>query len=371
MSTIETRPPRAVVTGANGFVASNLIAVLLDQGTDVCALARGGRDRVVAALDAAVTGTARGDAWSGEMIEFDLGEPQLGISAADAELAFREPCDFWHIAANVSLSPNRADSLWETNHGGTTRALDLFAAHAKPGSRFMYVSTAYVCGVCEGDAPEAWFPADDLGAFRTVYEATKRAAEIEVRDRAEQGGMDVRVFRLGQVVGDSVSGVCTSSAGVYQVLDDLTRVHDAFPDETVRIEIGPETTANLVPIDLLVDWLVRLAQAPAPEGDPIVHLTDERGLELRRLVDIIREELGLPIHAATPADFEAEPATQIERLVATRIRNSGRYFAEPIGFSRANLVRALGVDEPACDEDTFRRLLTAYGAKSGAPQGAA
>ena len=79
--------------------------------------------------------------------------------------------------------------------------------HARPGSRYVHIGTAYQCGLDTGGrVSEDWPASAPPDRFRNFYEYSKREAEIALaRSRSVQESA-VLVARLGVMVGHSRTG---------------------------------------------------------------------------------------------------------------------------------------------------------------------
>ncbi|PXX55590.1 nucleoside-diphosphate-sugar epimerase [Nocardia tenerifensis] len=350
----------AVVDGANGYVASNTICEMRRRGIRVKALARGARTRVFEALEAATLNEGEPPATMSDVETFDceLTEERLGIDDFTAAAIFSEPCDYWHFAAAVDLSPNRPALLEEVNIRGTERALRLFVEHSRPGSRFFLISTAYVGGVMDAPTAETWLPITDDTRFRTVYEATKRGGELVFRDFVREHGVDGSVFRLGQVVGSAKTGHTTSDFGIYNFMTNMRRVAHRFPGGDAAVQVAEGATLNLVPIDTCVEWLLALAEVDEPPR--IVNLTDRVGVPAPDTVRLIGAGLGMTLRPVTPENWDDAQLTALDRAVATRMAYTGKYLLDRIEFDRGNLEATLRVPDEVCDLGLVERLVAWY-----------
>ncbi|RDI65548.1 SDR family oxidoreductase [Nocardia pseudobrasiliensis] len=354
-------PTVAVVDGANGYVASNTICEMVKRGVRVKALARGARTRVPQALAMATVNEGELPPPGVEKVETyecELTRENLGIDDAVAAEIFAEPCDFWHFAAAVDLSPNRPALLAEVNTRGTERALRLFAEHARPGSRFFLISTAYVGGVSDTPTREDWLPITADCRFRTVYEETKRGGELIFRDYLTEHGIDGAVFRLGQVVGSSKTAHTTSDFGIYNFMKGMRRVAARFPGGSAAVQVGESATLNLVPIDICVDWLLALAEVEKPPR--IVNLTDRVGVSAAETVRTIGAGLGMTLRPVHTRDWADSRLSTLDRAVAARLAYTGKYLVDTIEFERRNLESTLTVPDAVCDLDLVERLVDWY-----------
>ncbi|MEU7138791.1 SDR family oxidoreductase [Nocardia sp. NPDC046473] len=350
----------AVVDGANGYVASNTICELLKRGVRVKALARGARTRVPEALDSATVneGETPPDLTDLETYDCELTQEYLGIDDFEAATIFSEPCDFWHFAAAVDLSPNRPALLQDVNTKGTERALRLFVERSLPGSRFFLISTAYVGGVSDKPTEENWLPVTEDTRFRTVYEETKRGGELVFRDFVQEYGVSGAVFRLGQVVGSSKTAHTTSDFGIYNFMTNMQRVARRFPGGDAAVQIGEDATLNLVPIDTTVAWLLALAEVD--DLPRIVNLTDRVGVPAAETIEMIGTGLGMRLRPVAPQNWDDGTLSVLDRAVATRMAYTGKYLLERIEFDRRNLESAIQVPDAVCDLALVERLITWY-----------
>src|SRR5215469_17363536 len=120
------------LTGATGFVGSNLVLELLGQPeTEVYALIRpageSSEERLQAALHHAAHAAGYGDALDQSIaerchaVEGDIHSENCGTSAG----AFPRPDEFWHVAASLRYEDRYAAEIFRTNVEGTHNALAL------------------------------------------------------------------------------------------------------------------------------------------------------------------------------------------------------------------------------------------------------
>ena len=187
-----------VIDGANGFVASHLIGALVARGDSVVALARASEEVVRRKVSDALSTLHLDPALvkNVQVRAFSLAEPDLGISASEV---FVEPCTYWHGAALITFFPRREAELHAVNVIGSANVFAAFARHAKPGSRYVHVSTAYQHGTTQGRALEQWPEYAHPFEFRNYYEHSKRMAEVELSQTGLGQNGDVLVTRLGRV----------------------------------------------------------------------------------------------------------------------------------------------------------------------------
>ncbi len=271
-----TREPiEVLLTGATGFLGHYVLAELLAQPHIRCRVllrppvsensAR--LDRLLAEIGlnlSALIDDKRVVPVEGELPD-SLGSAEF--SGVDVVL---------HVAGNTTFHADGSGEPAKTNVDGT-RALLALAADAKI-RRFVFVSTAYVCGEQVGHLPEAFYPT--LPPVRNDYERSKWEAEQLVW----QWGSAERVATICRpsiLFGDSRTGRATAVKGLYLVAratEILARAMDSSRDADrhhipLRILGRSDATCNVVPIDWAARHIARIATEPAAESS-VHHVTN-------------------------------------------------------------------------------------------------
>ncbi|WP_367127621.1 SDR family oxidoreductase [Saccharothrix sp. HUAS TT1] len=323
-----------VVDGANGFVASHLIGALVARGDSVIALARASEEVVRRKVADALT-TLHLDPALVKKVQvrpFSLAEPGLGTPTSEL---FAEPCAYWHSAALITFFPRREAELHAVNVVGSANTAAAFARHAKPGSRYVHVSTAYQHGTTQGKALEQWPEYGHPSEFRNHYEHSKRLAEVALSqtELAQKG--DVLVTRLGVMVGHSGTGRALSDLGVYDFIRVIALFARRTPGERVRFVCHPRATLHLTPVDSTVDRLLALVGGPLDR--PVRHLVPPTAVPVADLFAAISRHLPVELVAVTAADVEAEPFGRFEAIVNMRCKFTSPYLRHEYEFeSRAD-----------------------------------
>lgn len=175
------------VTGASGFVGSELAAAFARHGRRVVCLLRGGAARLPEIVQ-----RHRLDADAASRIQAadcDLASPGLGLDRAGRALV-ADTQAVVHCAADVSLARGY-DSMRQVNVEATRRLLELAGAD---GKHFCHVSTVAVGA--HRELPEDFVDAHD--GLRDGYQRSKWAAEELVRQAAADG-LGAACCRLGRV----------------------------------------------------------------------------------------------------------------------------------------------------------------------------
>ena len=191
---------KALVTGASGFLGSNVARVLAASGREVRVLMRGSSDR------RAIEGC-----------DFEIAEGDI----IDAEACKRaaEGCDeVYHVAALYKLFTRNKKEMYDANVGGTRNVIE---AAAKAGaSRIVYTSTVGAIGnVGDGTPGNESSPVtekDMVGPYKHSKFLAEREAERLQRERdlplvivspsTPIGPYDVKPTPTGRIVLDFLNG---------------------------------------------------------------------------------------------------------------------------------------------------------------------
>ncbi|NOJ52618.1 non-ribosomal peptide synthetase [Myxococcus xanthus] len=256
------RPPRhLLLTGATGFVGAFLLKELLDRlpARIHCLIRAAGREEAGARLERKLRAYGLWEERFRERIEpvpGDLAEPGLGLSSAQLEALAGRVDAIYHCGAVVSfLYPYR--EMRAPNVQATQALLEL-ACRGRP-KVFHHVSTLSVFPphlrqggglLAEDDAIEG------ATGFRTGYAQSKWVAERLVA-QARSRGMQVAIYRLGNVTGHS-------QTGVWNTTDFVTRSLKSF------IQLGSmpvlDGTLDLLPVDFVAKAIVHLSREPQSFG---------------------------------------------------------------------------------------------------------
>jgi UDP-glucuronate 4-epimerase len=184
--------PRYLITGAAGFIGSNVVHQLLERGDEVI-----GIDNL-------------NDAYDTRLKEWRLAQLRglPGFSFHHLDICDRDPLaaifrngpiqGVINLAARAGVRPSVADP-WiynDANNTGTLNLLDLCVRHDVP--KFVLSSTSSLYG---GDNPRPYAEASSTDRPLSPYAASKKAAEVMCYTYHYLHGIDVTVFRYFTVYG--------------------------------------------------------------------------------------------------------------------------------------------------------------------------
>ena len=322
---------RLLVTGATGFVGGAVARRLARDGHDVRALVRPSADGT--ALHAAGIDVVAGD----------VRDP------ASVALALQGCSHAIHLAAAKSGSHAL---LHEVNVRGTANVME--AARTTGLERVVFGSTLGVHGFVTGKTIDERSPVRP----NTPYRLSKWHAEEVARDAHRRAAVPLVVARISTVVGRGALAWLSLARGI--------------ATGRMRLIGRGDNGIDLVPVDDLVDGLVRCTLVPAIEGRCYV-LGSREPTSFGRFTTTIAAALGVP---APQAGSTALPFRVAQRVAATVFRLTG--FASHFVHSREVLVadkrtsnaraRAeLGYDPSASVDEAVRAMIAGFVADGRLP----
>lgn len=175
-----------------------------------------------------------------EIIESDLNNPNLLYNIKECDYIF-------HAAALTDLdAPLKI--LRQENLVNTQKLL-FFAKKLSSFKKFIYFSTAFVCGTLKGTITEAQKPQ----SFNNFYEQTKKEAEYAI----ENFNIPYLILRPSIVIGNTDIGYTKHFKVIYAVFR-IWQNH--FLSHYVPID--PKAIIDLIPIDYLIKASVYFAFNP-------------------------------------------------------------------------------------------------------------
>ncbi|WP_461201112.1 SDR family oxidoreductase [Anoxybacillus sp. TBDG-1] len=308
-----------LVTGATGFLGQNLVKTLVRKGYTTYLIVR----------DEEKTRQIFQDEMPHiRILKGDVRLPFLGLSQNERQTIKNKIDIIYHCAALVKFDEDLREQIFQTNIDGTKHTLQLAKELNIP--RFFHVSTAYTLG-CEEHGKEALYDTNRL--FSNPYEESKCIAEHEVWKYKDT--FDISIFRPSIIVGDSQNGVAQSDYTIYGVI----KVFEAFRDfcekrkkDHIRLFISDHATANFIPVDFVVDALVKGIERA--EKNRIYHIVTSNHLHMLEIMKSLKElaSFGQLQIISTPFD----DWTTLERRLMIALSPFQPYLNRRIEFEHTN-----------------------------------
>jgi len=293
---LKTFPKVVFLTGATGVLGGRILKDLLQSTSSrIYCLARGKdvlhcRERVRSFLRVYDHNGALESEFLARVIVLrgDVIQDRLGLSGATfAELQSRTDITI-HAAANTSLLL-KYKRLEPINVQGTGRVIEFCLGTVE--KKLSYVSTYTVMGDKTFDNSVRFQETDyDMGqGFEHMsYQLSKFRAEAMVRE-ARKRGLKWRIFRPGQIHGDSITGAYphseTQATGLFYDLFKTAMDTGVMPESYSYYDVVP------------VDYVSRGIIALSVDGEnlfDVYHLTNPDAKTFSQVMGLLRE-IGYPI----------------------------------------------------------------------------
>lgn len=282
----------AIVTGANGFIGSYLVQVMLKRGWTVYALGRAKHGvtwpkRVLAALGAASMANELPDLSRLHCYEADLTRLDLGLAKMPAPLA-ESKAVLVHLAGDTRFVPPDPAAQRQANVDGT---LNVIRALRLSVSRVVHVSTAYVAGDRAGLILER--EADVGQGFHNHYEKTKLEAEMAVRSLCGDLRLPLAIARPAIIVNDTVNGRSSAFTHLNVLVEMANRIQEFYGikdgevvNREIRVPVNPSARPNIAAVDPIAEALMVIAETPGAAGKTfhLCHPSPQSNVEIFGLV---------------------------------------------------------------------------------------
>ena len=346
------------LTGATGLIGRYLLHGFLSQECAVTVLVRpndreSGRERIEKVLDPFRLSSQLIDRL--QVIEGEL--PDFQPDLADRKKI--ASCDrVVHSAASLSFHNDSRNEPWLTNVDGTESLLKI--ATSLGLRRWIHISTAYVCGLQQGNVFEE--PQTNSEA-QNHYEASKRRAEELVRS---QSGLNWTILRPGIVVGDSQTGFTSTYQGIYRCLQSVAFLakriqtdENGIRNLPLRFALSGSEQTNLVPVDWVSDAITQLSLL-SDSSNKHIHLTTETPISTTKLVDAVQKFYGLTgIEFVSKNTELCSDRNVFERLFDRETKLLGPYFQNDPQFDRTHVNTLLpDLKDVLVDGQFINKLLT-------------
>ena len=345
-----------VVNGANGYVAANFINKLLFGGYKVVALVRGSKktaeERMKEAL-LVMNGYQPLNLAHLEVFDYSLLDEGFLLPKECLQKIFKGQVDYFHFAASLKYDLKSKDEIFETNIQGLENSLKTYLDYATSNSRFFFISTAYSCGNFKGIFEERFYDNEDISSFRNYYEQSKRFAENIIKKYIQEKDIDASIVRLSQVVGDSSSGVTKTDYGIFDFIKRVYSLSKRYPGQQIRVDIDPDASQNLIPIDVVVDGLTNIIKKDSVPR--VINFVAKNPIKNSFIIKSINGLL--PISLMPTKRFGHNGLSPIERVVAAGMSFSKSYTNTNLLFETQKRDQVVCLEKEPPDELMIYKMI--------------
>lgn len=351
---------RIVINGANGYVGSHFACQLLKEGFQVVALVRSRKtasasERMETALRKIgcekLLGVDRL-----EIYAYKLLSENLDLSNDSLNKIFDGKVDYFHFAANLKYDARSHDEIFAANLDGLRHSIEVFRRFHSPSSRFFFISSAYSSGVIQQTFKEEFYPNQEISHFRNYYEQSKRFGENLLYDYKIKNLFPAHIIRLSQVVGDNQTGITDTHYGIFDFVKKVYQISKQFPNENIRVNVNPEATQNLIPIDTVIYYL--MASVIRDDLPSVMNFVSNYPIENKIILGIINDIL--PVKLLSVPGMKKEEMTVPERIVYSGMSFTGSYINTKLTFETTQRDRLVFIHPHEITYDTLRSMLNYY-----------
>lgn len=291
---------RILLTGGLGALGTYLVPGLINQGHDLTLMVRPTKKKT-----AVERAKEKFPDLPIEVMPYDILEDFTGHWPSFDSL--------WHSAAILDLGESRSEEIWRTNVSGTQHMLQL--AKAIGCSEFNFISTAYTDG-------------------RNTYERSKLECQRIIHEFEFGREVAIKVFKPSVIIGTPenpgpIQGVTLVAKAIFMVhrkaekARKFVQEHMLLPvmDMGIRLPGDPAAHLNVIPVDVVTDNIIRLAQGERTDG--YFNITNPNP----PTVNEVAQEIG----TAFDIDFRIEQkfkASIPERIIRTQTKALSPYLWE-------------------------------------------
>jgi UDP-glucuronate decarboxylase len=256
---------RILVTGGAGFLGSNLIDRLLEQGHEVLC------------IDNLFTGTKRN-------IEHLHAHARFEFIRHDVTFPlYVEVDEIYNLACPASPIHYQHDPV-QTTKTSVHGAINMLGLAKRLKCRILQASTSEVYGdpTIHPQTESYWGNVNPIGQ-RSCYDEAKRCAETLFFDYYRQHNLDIKVARIFNTYGPRMH----PSDG--RVVSNF--IVQALRDEPITLYGDGEQTRSFCYVSDLIDGLIKLMATPAEFTGP-VNLGNPTEFTMRELAELVKGKIG-------------------------------------------------------------------------------
>ncbi|MEX0444768.1 amino acid adenylation domain-containing protein [Xenorhabdus sp. SGI246] len=262
-----------LLTGATGFLGIYLLRSLLQQltGKVFCLVRatdhRAGLNRII--KNAHRYGIDHDIDFSRvEIVLGDITETRFGLNEEEYQLLSEQVAKIYHAAAHINFILPYS-SVKGTNVDGMVEIINFCCHHRH--KKLEYISTIAVFASDYPKQPitEYCFP-DHPDSLPIGYTQSKWVAEQYIQQARTQG-VDINIYRIGRISGDSVTGACQEDDFLWRQIKSFIQMGIALYPELLN--------TDLLPVDFVSQVIVTLSVSNKIPGHHNFHLFHPKGTD--------------------------------------------------------------------------------------------
>ncbi|WP_338803301.1 amino acid adenylation domain-containing protein [Xenorhabdus griffiniae] len=357
-----SRSGNVLLTGATGFLGIYLLRALLQQltGKVICLVRatdnHAGLNRII--KNAHCYGIEHDIDFSRvEIVVGDIAKTKFDLTEAEYQSLSERVSKIYHAAAQINFVLSYR-SVKGTNVDGIVELIDFCCHHER--KKLEYISTI---AVFAPDYPQQPITEDSLPDYphslSIGYTQSKWVAEQYVQQARDQG-VDINIYRIGRISGDSVTGACQADDFLWLQIKSFIQMGIAPNPELL--------STDLLPVDFVSQAIVALSAANKIHEQQNFHLFHPKGTDFTSAYLAIKQTG----HDITTVS-ESAWLEKLEQMVVSgndvALGSLIHLFKENalnIGNSTYNnqstheAIKALDLDFPDINVKTFSKLISYF-----------
>ncbi|WFQ81261.1 amino acid adenylation domain-containing protein [Xenorhabdus sp. SF857] len=268
-----SKSDEVLLTGATGFLGIYLLRTLLQQltGKIICLVRatdnRAGLSRII--KNAHCYGIDHDIDFSRvEIVVGDIAKAKFDLTEAEYQSLSERVSKIYHAAAHINFVLPYS-SVKGTNVDGIVEIIDFCCHHER--KKLEYISTI---AVFAPDYPQQPITEDSLPDYphslSIGYTQSKWVAEQYVQ-QARYQGVDINIYRIGRISGDSVTGACQADDFLWLQIKSFIQMGIAPYPELL--------STDLLPVDFVSQAIVTLSTANKIHEQQNFHLFHPEGTD--------------------------------------------------------------------------------------------
>ncbi|CDL86069.1 non-ribosomal peptide synthetase [Xenorhabdus cabanillasii] len=203
-----------------------------------------------------------------EIVAGDIAETRFGLNEEEYQLLSEQVSKIYHAAAHINFVLPYS-SVKGTNVDGIVEIINFCCHHQR--KKLEYISTIAVFASDYPKQPitEDCFP-DHPDSLSIGYTQSKWVAEQYIQQARTQG-VDINVYRIGRISGDSVTGACQEDDFLWRQIKSFIQMGIALCPELLN--------TDLLPVDFVSQVIVTLSVSDSISGHHNSHLFHPKGTD--------------------------------------------------------------------------------------------